>query len=46
MNSSQQSCDQGAKCVKIKCPLQDMDSNAVITLHSRLWNSTFNQVTK
>uniref|UniRef100_H3C4H1 Integrin, alpha 6b n=1 Tax=Tetraodon nigroviridis TaxID=99883 RepID=H3C4H1_TETNG len=35
------SCDQGAKCVKIKCPLQFTESNAVITLHSRLWNSTF-----
>lgn len=46
MNCSQQSCDQGAKCVKIKCPLQGMDSNAVITLHSRLWNSTFIEVTE
>ncbi|TNM97823.1 hypothetical protein fugu_014069 [Takifugu bimaculatus] len=35
------SCDQGAKCVKIKCPLRGMDSNAVITFHSRIWNSTF-----
>ncbi|KAM9844918.1 integrin alpha-6-like isoform 2-T2 [Aulostomus maculatus] len=35
------SCDDGAKCVTIKCPLQGLDSNAVITLHSRLWNSTF-----
>ncbi|CAL9688874.1 unnamed protein product [Knipowitschia caucasica] len=35
------SCDDGAKCVKIKCPLQGMDSNAVVTLYSRLWNSTF-----
>ncbi|XP_034557972.1 integrin alpha-6-like isoform X2 [Notolabrus celidotus] len=35
------SCDDGAKCVKIQCPLGGLDSNAVITLHSRLWNSTF-----
>nr|XP_046263833.1 integrin alpha-6-like isoform X2 [Scatophagus argus] len=35
------SCDSGAKCVRIKCPLQGMDSNAVITLKSRLWNGTF-----
>ncbi|XP_061879880.1 integrin alpha-6-like isoform X3 [Entelurus aequoreus] len=34
------SCDDGAKCVKIKCPLRGIDSNAVITVHSRLWNST------
>ncbi|XP_077579884.1 integrin alpha-6-like isoform X1 [Stigmatopora nigra] len=34
------SCDNGAKCVKIMCPLRGMDSNAVVTLHSRLWNST------
>lgn len=35
------SCDNGAKCVRIKCPLRGLDSNAVITLHSRLWNGTF-----
>lgn len=35
------SCDDGAKCVRIRCPLRGLDSNAVITLHSRLWNSTF-----
>ncbi|XP_028283478.1 integrin alpha-6-like isoform X2 [Parambassis ranga] len=35
------SCDDGATCVRIKCPLRGMDSNAVITLDSRLWNSTF-----
>ncbi|KAM3604567.1 uncharacterized protein V6R79_013194 [Siganus canaliculatus] len=35
------SCGSGAKCVKITCPLRGLDSNAVITLHSRLWNSTF-----
>ncbi|XP_061090991.1 integrin alpha-6-like [Conger conger] len=33
-------CDE-AKCVQIKCPLQGMDSNAVILLRARLWNATF-----
>lgn len=41
-----QSCDNGAKCVKIRCPLQGLDSNAVFTLNSRLWNSTFIEVTE
>uniref|UniRef100_A0A8C9SFF3 Integrin subunit alpha 6 n=1 Tax=Scleropages formosus TaxID=113540 RepID=A0A8C9SFF3_SCLFO len=36
-----QSCNNGARCVEIKCPLQGLDSNAVIVLRSRLWNSTF-----
>ncbi|XP_056276762.1 integrin alpha-6b isoform X2 [Pseudoliparis swirei] len=35
------SCDDGADCVTIKCPLRGLDSSAVITLKSRLWNSTF-----
>uniref|UniRef100_A0A4W4EFD4 Integrin alpha-2 domain-containing protein n=1 Tax=Electrophorus electricus TaxID=8005 RepID=A0A4W4EFD4_ELEEL len=35
------SCDAGAKCVHFKCPLQGLDSNAVIALRARLWNSTF-----
>uniref|UniRef100_A0A8C2KSS9 Integrin subunit alpha 6 n=1 Tax=Cyprinus carpio TaxID=7962 RepID=A0A8C2KSS9_CYPCA len=30
-----------ARCVEIKCPLQGLDSTAVIILKSRLWNSTF-----
>uniref|UniRef100_A0A667ZFD5 Integrin subunit alpha 6 n=1 Tax=Myripristis murdjan TaxID=586833 RepID=A0A667ZFD5_9TELE len=36
-------CGNGydARCVVIKCPLQDLDSTAVIALRSRLWNSTF-----
>ncbi|XP_040028299.2 integrin alpha-6 isoform X1 [Gasterosteus aculeatus] len=34
-------CLEGAKCVTIKCPLRGLDSNAVITLKSRLWDSTF-----
>lgn len=42
-NSKTLSCGKGngAKCVKITCPLRGMDSNAVFTLNSRLWNSTF-----
>ncbi|XP_041752527.1 integrin alpha-6 isoform X1 [Coregonus clupeaformis] len=35
------SCEDGAKCVEIRCSLQGLDSNAVILLRSRLWNSTF-----
>uniref|UniRef100_A0A3B3RTD8 Integrin subunit alpha 6 n=1 Tax=Paramormyrops kingsleyae TaxID=1676925 RepID=A0A3B3RTD8_9TELE len=34
-------CDSGARCVAIRCPLQGLDSNAVIVFRSRLWNSTF-----
>ncbi|XP_066544443.1 integrin alpha-6 [Amia ocellicauda] len=34
-------CGEGAKCVTMRCPLQGLDSNAIITLRSRLWNSTF-----
>ncbi|KAG7464019.1 hypothetical protein MATL_G00182810 [Megalops atlanticus] len=33
-------CDE-AKCVELRCPLQGLDSNAVIILRSRLWNGTF-----
>uniref|UniRef100_A0A3Q4I6V1 Integrin, alpha 6b n=1 Tax=Neolamprologus brichardi TaxID=32507 RepID=A0A3Q4I6V1_NEOBR len=39
-----ESCDDGAKCVTIRCPLRGLDSNAAISLHSRLWNSTFIEV--
>ncbi|XP_034412154.1 integrin alpha-6-like isoform X1 [Cyclopterus lumpus] len=35
------SCDDGANCVTIKCTLRGLESSAVITLKSRLWNSTF-----
>ncbi|XP_049325658.1 integrin alpha-6b isoform X1 [Astyanax mexicanus] len=35
------SCEDGANCVNFKCPLQGLDSNAVIALKARLWNSTF-----
>uniref|UniRef100_A0A4W5Q2U9 Integrin, alpha 6b n=1 Tax=Hucho hucho TaxID=62062 RepID=A0A4W5Q2U9_9TELE len=35
------SCEDGAKCVEIRCPLHGLDSNAVVLLRSRLWNSTF-----
>uniref|UniRef100_A0A673ZX26 Integrin, alpha 6b n=1 Tax=Salmo trutta TaxID=8032 RepID=A0A673ZX26_SALTR len=38
------SCEDGAKCVEIHCSLQGLDSNAVILLRSRLWNSTFLEV--
>ncbi|XP_063789529.1 integrin alpha-6 isoform X1 [Pseudophryne corroboree] len=34
-------CENHAKCVTIRCPLQGLDSNAVINVRSRLWNSTF-----
>nr|XP_033800640.1 integrin alpha-6 isoform X2 [Geotrypetes seraphini] len=34
-------CNSHAKCVTIKCPLQGLDSNAVLVARSRLWNSTF-----
>uniref|UniRef100_A0A8C5PTR3 Integrin subunit alpha 6 n=1 Tax=Leptobrachium leishanense TaxID=445787 RepID=A0A8C5PTR3_9ANUR len=30
-----------ARCVTIRCPLQGLDSNAMIVARSRLWNSTF-----
>ncbi|XP_029381094.1 integrin alpha-6-like [Echeneis naucrates] len=39
--SASLSCDSGAKCIIINCPLRGLDSNAVFTLHSRLWNGTF-----
>lgn len=35
------SCEDGAKCVTIRCPLRGLESNAVFTFNSRLWNSTF-----
>ncbi|XP_072512715.1 integrin alpha-6b isoform X2 [Salminus brasiliensis] len=35
------SCGDGANCVQFMCPLQGLDSNAVIALKARLWNSTF-----
>uniref|UniRef100_A0A674CZJ1 Integrin subunit alpha 6 n=1 Tax=Salmo trutta TaxID=8032 RepID=A0A674CZJ1_SALTR len=36
-------CGNGydARCVVIKCPLLGLDSSAVISLRSRLWNATF-----
>lgn len=39
-----QMCGEEVTCVEIRCPLQDLDSNAVIVLRSRLWNSTFLEV--
>uniref|UniRef100_A0A4W5K445 Integrin subunit alpha 6 n=1 Tax=Hucho hucho TaxID=62062 RepID=A0A4W5K445_9TELE len=40
---SSQMCGNGydARCVVIKCPLQGLDSSAVIALRCRLWNATF-----
>ncbi|CAB1326588.1 unnamed protein product [Coregonus sp. 'balchen'] len=35
------SCEDGAKCVEIRCSIKGLDSNAVILLRARLWNSTF-----
>ncbi|XP_052461650.1 integrin alpha-6 isoform X1 [Carassius gibelio] len=35
------SCSGDARCVEIKCPLQGLDSTALVVLKSRLWNSTF-----
>uniref|UniRef100_A0A7N5ZV55 Integrin alpha-2 domain-containing protein n=1 Tax=Anabas testudineus TaxID=64144 RepID=A0A7N5ZV55_ANATE len=34
------------KCKTITCPLQGLGSNAIITLHSRLWSGTFIEVKK
>ncbi|MCI4393824.1 hypothetical protein PGIGA_G00161930 [Pangasianodon gigas] len=34
-------CDDGASCVTLKCPLRGLDSNGVIALRARLWNGTF-----
>ncbi|XP_030066444.1 integrin alpha-6 isoform X2 [Microcaecilia unicolor] len=34
-------CNSHAKCVTIRCPLQGLDSSAVLVARSRLWNSTF-----
>lgn len=43
---SSQMCGNGydARCVVIKCPLQGLDSSAVIALRCRLWNATFLEV--
>uniref|UniRef100_A0A7N8WV51 Integrin, alpha 6b n=1 Tax=Mastacembelus armatus TaxID=205130 RepID=A0A7N8WV51_9TELE len=43
-NSKTLSCDNGAQCMTITCPLRGLDSNAVITLYSRLWKGTFIEV--
>ncbi|TNN58980.1 Integrin alpha-6 [Liparis tanakae] len=37
-------CDGQIKCVVLKCPLQGLDGTA-LELRSRLWNSTFIEVT-
>uniref|UniRef100_A0A3B3UFC5 Integrin, alpha 6b n=1 Tax=Poecilia latipinna TaxID=48699 RepID=A0A3B3UFC5_9TELE len=44
-NKETLSCDGTAKCVTIRCALGGLDRNALITLNSRLWNSTFIEVT-
>lgn len=36
-------CSDGLNCVEIHCPLQGLDSNALIVLHSYLWNTTFTE---
>ncbi|KAM9795141.1 integrin alpha-6-like [Neosynchiropus ocellatus] len=36
-------CSDGLNCVEIRCPLVGLDSIAKITLHSRLWNTTFTE---
>ncbi|KAM6923822.1 integrin alpha-6-like [Xenentodon cancila] len=33
-------CSDGLKCVEMHCPLLDLDSTALMVLHSRLWNAT------
>ncbi|KAM4556800.1 integrin alpha-6-like [Fundulus diaphanus] len=35
------SCDSGAKCATIKCPLGGLDNKASIIVTSYLWNTTF-----
>lgn len=39
-----QTCENEIKCVVLKCPLQGLDGTT-IELRSRLWNSTFIEVT-
>ncbi|RVE67553.1 hypothetical protein OJAV_G00103840 [Oryzias javanicus] len=34
------SCSDGLTCVEIRCPLLELDSTAMVVLHSRLWNAT------
>ncbi|XP_040904522.1 integrin alpha-6-like [Toxotes jaculatrix] len=36
-------CSDGLKCVEIRCPLLGLDSTAVVSLHSQLWNTTFTE---
>ncbi|XP_058505751.1 integrin alpha-6-like [Solea solea] len=36
-------CSDGLNCVDIQCPLPDLDSNAVVVLHSYLWNTTLTE---
>ncbi|XP_072274437.1 integrin alpha-6 isoform X1 [Pyxicephalus adspersus] len=34
-------CTNHARCVTVTCPLQGLDTNAIIKVRARLWNSTF-----
>uniref|UniRef100_A0A8C7XZI1 Integrin alpha-2 domain-containing protein n=1 Tax=Oryzias sinensis TaxID=183150 RepID=A0A8C7XZI1_9TELE len=34
------SCSDGLTCVEIRCPLVELDSTAMVVLHSHLWNAT------
>lgn len=34
------SCELGARCVRVQCPLLHMNNTATVTVRSRLWNST------
>lgn len=43
--SPPQTCDGEIRCVVLKCPLQGMDGTS-LELRSRLWNSTFIEVTR
>ncbi|XP_053734440.1 integrin alpha-6-like isoform X3 [Synchiropus splendidus] len=36
-------CSEGLNCVEVRCPLVGLDSIAKVTLHSRLWNTTFTE---
>uniref|UniRef100_A0A3Q2ZKL8 Integrin alpha-3-like n=1 Tax=Kryptolebias marmoratus TaxID=37003 RepID=A0A3Q2ZKL8_KRYMA len=38
------SCSDGARCVKISCPLLNTNSSVTLMVRSRLWNSTMIEV--
>ncbi|XP_055079725.1 integrin alpha-3-like [Periophthalmus magnuspinnatus] len=35
------SCEFGARCVRVECPLIDVNSTVTLTVRARLWNATF-----